>query len=450
MDFFESEEDVERQIRAAREQIETMTEEVGRAQALTRLSGASPMHPMLLMRALFLFTGVVLLVAALLAVFFPFIAGMLPPEVPAAVLQIQASMGGTPLPIALGGGAALLLISWFAIDQAAVAMGRSSNLLPEEVRERDRLQSEISRLSRQLEMMRRTDNAPIGSHARSGQGHTTDSSELPSYLQPRPSARSSMPPSRVVAARKGGTPPPAAGRDGYARFRTPASNGREVAPILRNNRITLDAASQRALREHPVETPTDQFPESAFATGNTEFHDQRFLMEDTDDDATRVTEKVSPNHFVVDTGADEASAFDRRYATEVPDFASVEEPWLDDAIDKAAILATSFPIQARLEFNQEQHLPFTLVIERATPAMAVRAMMAYIEFLSTIPLPRRARIELQSVAHLDRTFHRNVRSACSPYFEEGVDISHEPGLVELSFPNPDPRWDRYPMLPVAG
>jgi hypothetical protein len=81
--------------------------------------------------------------------------------------------------------------------------------------------------------------------------------------------------------------------------------------------------------------------------------------------------------------------------------------------------------------------------------MAVRAMMAFVEFLSTVALPRKARIELVSVAHLDRTFHRNVRSACIPYFAGALDISNEPGRIDLTFRNPDARWDRYPVLPVS-
>jgi hypothetical protein len=135
-------------------------------------------------------------------------------------------------------------------------------------------------------------------------------------------------------------------------------------------------------------------------------------------------------------------------STELPAFAEVNEPWLVDAIDKAAVLADSFPIQARLEFNVDEHIPFTLVLERATPAMAVRAMMAFVEFLSTIATPRRARIELSSVAHLDRSFHRNVQAACEPYFADRVAVEHTRGQVDLVFQQPDSRWDRYPLLPT--
>ncbi len=131
-----------------------------------------------------------------------------------------------------------------------------------------------------------------------------------------------------------------------------------------------------------------------------------------------------------------------------PNWGRIDDMWLEEAIQKAEDMAREFPTQARLEFSQEAHLPFTLVISRSTPAMAVRSMVAYVEFLASICTPPRARIELQSVAALDRSFHRNVESALAPYFSGKFTVEAEPGRVEILFKSPDPGWQDYPMLPI--
>jgi hypothetical protein len=106
-------------------------------------------------------------------------------------------------------------------------------------------------------------------------------------------------------------------------------------------------------------------------------------------------------------------------------------------------------MQAYLEFNQEPNLPFTLVIARATPAMAVRAMVNFVEFLAGIATPVRARIELVNVAHLDRSFHKNVEAALEPYFGGNVEIEPNPGRVDIRFTDPDPQWGAWPQLPIV-
>ena len=131
-----------------------------------------------------------------------------------------------------------------------------------------------------------------------------------------------------------------------------------------------------------------------------------------------------------------------------PQWGRIDDMWLEEALQKAEDMAREFPTQARLEFSQEAHLPFTLIISRSTPAMAVRSMVAYVEFLASICTPPRARIELQSVAALDRSFHRNVESALAPYFSGKFTVEAEPGRVEILFKSPDPGWQDYPMLPI--
>ena len=132
----------------------------------------------------------------------------------------------------------------------------------------------------------------------------------------------------------------------------------------------------------------------------------------------------------------------------LPTWGRIDDPWLREALAKAEELVASYPVQAYLEFSQEPHLPFTLVIARATPAMAVRAMVNFVEFLASIYTPPRARIELVNVAHLDRSFDKNVQAALEPYFGNNVEVEPEPGRVDILFTDPDPGWGAYPRLPM--
>jgi hypothetical protein len=151
---------------------------------------------------------------------------------------------------------------------------------------------------------------------------------------------------------------------------------------------------------------------------------------------------------IVDTAPAYSGAASHSNRDQLPSWGVIDDPWLEEAIQRAEDMARNFPTQARLEFSQEAHLPFTLVISRSTPAMAVRSMVAYVEFLASISTPPRARIELQNVAALDRSFHRNVESALEPYFGGKFAVEAEPGRVEIQFKSPDPAWQSYPMLPI--
>lgn len=144
------------------------------------------------------------------------------------------------------------------------------------------------------------------------------------------------------------------------------------------------------------------------------------------------------------------AGFEQRYTTHFPRWGAVDEPWLEEVLQKSEQLATTFPVQAHLLFSAEEHLPFTLVLEKATPAMAVRAMVSYVEFLANIPTPPRGRIILRSVPHLERSFHRNVEAALEPYFHDKVTVDRVGERIELGFGESDGNWDAVPYLPIAG
>ncbi|MEN0061532.1 MAG: hypothetical protein AAGA48_05240 [Myxococcota bacterium] len=127
---------------------------------------------------------------------------------------------------------------------------------------------------------------------------------------------------------------------------------------------------------------------------------------------------------------------------------TAEDRWIGEIVRRADALARHLPAQAQLAYSQEPHLPFTLVIARATPTVAVRAMMSFVEFIVSIPTPPRARIQLVQVSHLERSFHRNVQAALEPHFDRNVVVEPQAGRVEIQFTDPDPRWGRHPRLPA--
>jgi len=130
----------------------------------------------------------------------------------------------------------------------------------------------------------------------------------------------------------------------------------------------------------------------------------------------------------------------------LPKWGKIDDRWLEDAVEKVEQLAKTLPIQAHLEFSVETHLPFTLLIARATPSIAMRSMVSFVEYLAGIPTPPRARIEVTS--NLDRSFHRNVEAALEPFFGEHFKVELEPGRVEIVFTEPDVSWQDYPVLPT--
>jgi hypothetical protein len=132
-----------------------------------------------------------------------------------------------------------------------------------------------------------------------------------------------------------------------------------------------------------------------------------------------------------------------------PNFAPISEGWLRDALALAGQLGRGFPPQIRLEYSQEDGVPFTVVASRATQAMTVRAMLQFVEFLSAIPTPAQARIEIINVPSLDRSFHSNVEAALEPHFGDKFMIESHPGRVDIFFNEPDPCWEPWQRLPLA-
>lgn len=124
----------------------------------------------------------------------------------------------------------------------------------------------------------------------------------------------------------------------------------------------------------------------------------------------------------------------------------VEEPWLEEALEKAEALAAGIPVQAELLYSQEDYLPFTLVLKRVTPAVAVRILSQYVEFLAGISTPPRARVLMRS-GGLDPAFHRSVKAALEPYFSGSFEVRTAGDAVDVVFHDPDEGWREHRRLP---
>jgi len=145
------------------------------------------------------------------------------------------------------------------------------------------------------------------------------------------------------------------------------------------------------------------------------------------------------------THDDERSINTRARAKPAP---IANDGWLREVVERSRAFASLLPPQIRLEYNQEEGVPFTLVMSRATPAMAIRAMMQFADFLSGIPTPAATRIELSSVGNLDRTFSANVSTALDRHFPESYLLESEPGRINILFNEPNPAWEGVAEVPV--
>ena len=267
-----------------------------------------------------------------------------------------------------------------------------------------------------------------GASSRSAGPDSGDS--LPSYAAPSAlsSGRSTRGGTPLGAAPRMGTPVGAALRG------TPSTS----TPAPARNTSGLSSLPPQGDVPQPliedvvgVEEDTDQFHDNPYSDAE----EHRAVLEDTEHGG------ASQGFVLGDDGAPTD-------AGDLEGWDGIREEWLIDALEKAEILAESFPVQARLELNQAAGLPFTLILERATPAMAVRAMMAYVEFLASIAVPPKARVELVSIPHLDRSFHRNIKAALEPYFPGTAEVQKKNDYVDIVFREPDLRWAKYPFIPI--
>ena len=600
--------DVEKQLSGARAKLQAFEDGVDRGRLLRRLKLASPAHPVLIFRALFLFSSIVMIGAALAVLVVPFFNSDLARTIARfdAVVPVPAGVPG--LPALLGVLAACMGVGWLMTTLAALAMGRDAQMLPWEQKQHQKLVNEVTRLTTQKAVMERMRSTPAGARPRietpvpvslrdrqgmatpSALGRLGDSGSQPPALgrmkpgrfgggsegggnNPFGRAPSSAAPSAeggggsglfgrapaptpagvaptsgpgggafsggggggvLARARSGalkttpagaagrltptfnrsdssGTPADKEGSDDAGPFagsgaapsvaappsnnpfsqRKPAApagggafgssgsgsnpfgaapgnpfGGPSANPFGASPGQSAQAVEQPPMSEDDVELPIQQ-PESvppvavAAVTGSSASsgifgtpppHNGRG-DDDAMPDIIESNTGYSASHLVSeiesgDENEDAPTVIGTKHKGALPKWGAISDPWLEEAIERVEELSALLPLQAHMRFSEETHLPFTLVIARATPAVAVKALVSFVDFLGAVPTPPRARIELNASPGLDRSFHRNVEAALQPIYGDDFEVDLEPGRVEVVFTQPDVGWQDYPVLPM--
>lgn len=479
MEFFETPEEMATQLEKARERLKEFEERGDFDTLMARLRAVHPFHPALLARVFFVVMSVLGLGAAVFVAALTLVLD--PKQIPSALERLDQSVG-LPLPVVLGIFSMCLGVAYIGATQAALQIARDCALLPNEQRDHERLLNEVKRLSSQKAIMDRVRGTPMGARPRSAtpggsvsRGFTPtpaptragSMNSMPSYVAPtragsansmpsyiaqptRPGSLNSQaggPPSRAGALNSAGEAPPPIAMP-TSTFKPERAHGTPLGAVPRAGTPVGKLKQDRVQTLPPdrIKTLSDEDNVQAPAEEASVF-DIPEMEEDDGFGAAPLKAVPSALQRPAETPFSGGQGFEQRYATNFPQWGAVDDPWLEDAIQKVEMLASGFPVQARIWFSPEESLPFALILERATPAMAVRAMVSYVEFLASISTPPKARIILRSVPHLDRSFHRNVEAALEPYFADNVVVTRTPQHIDIVFNAPDPAWNDYPWLP---
>ncbi len=404
MSFIESADDVERQLREATDKLAMFEEDISNEQAWERLQTHSPGHPVVLMRLGFVLMGMassaVGIALLVLPLAYPSLDRATQRQIPIESIRAIEAAVGFPLPAVFLVIGVLLLFGFWMLGLAAVSIGRDSPMLDWEAKQHAEIAEEVKRLTQQKNAMARHAATPAAPRGR--------------MTTPSPSAA-------MTGRSTGG------GSGALVDFDSPTAGGGATGSGLASFGGVTGGGGDDALVSFDSSPsvpsrPPEEMPTAPHRPMNTQPPATGGLV------------------------ATQGSNFETPRSTVIPTWGPCD-PWLQDTLRRAEALSNTFPIQARLEFSPEADLPFLLALERATPAMAVRAMMAYVEFLANIPTPRKARVDLGGQV-VDRSFYRNVMSAVEPYFPDTCELVKGEHDVELNFVQSDPRWGQYPYLPI--
>ncbi|MCO4744181.1 MAG: hypothetical protein KC912_05295 [Proteobacteria bacterium] len=436
MDLFDSPEELERQLGLSRDALDTLDASGDNSVVLERLKTTKPNHPLLWAKTLFAlgFFGGLIGGGLLIAV------PLVQPDLAKDFQVMQASLGLAPSAIAFA-AAGISMVMWIVIAQLTLIVARSEEPLEWEAKERQRLTSDMARIKAAIQLH---EQAPAGT---------------PLGALPRGGTPMGAPPMGMLGS---ATPPPLPGM----RMATPAP-----APTASGPGNLLQSLGTKTRGGTPLgAAPRGGTPIGgagrAIGSGspNMSYSGPSEGFADFDDDgdfpnfdALAPSPSVGQPSYVAAESESvrpemiggRPSGFSKPMATVFPPWAPVEEPWLLDAIEKCYALAQELPLQAAITFDQDTNLPFTLALERASPAIAMRATMAYADYLAKIVTPVRARVDLSAVPHLSGSFTRNVMSALEPHFGDGFVAEKKGDLIEIRFGSPNSGWNRYPVLPTA-
>ncbi|MBT3221720.1 MAG: hypothetical protein HN348_21795 [Proteobacteria bacterium] len=459
MEFGERPENIEQQLAEVREQLHSL-QDASVARLLLRLERQAPGHPLLLLNQLTRIGSFILIGLSVTSLLLPL---FLPRNLAIHMSNINIATemvvpGGIPVLLFLLG--ACTTVGWWMSRQAAASLGREAPLLAEEQRAHQRLMSKVARLDSQKGVMDRIRGTPVPHQMRTPMPQPARNTPHYSILEnPEPASQKQNSgydyplglssysddepheetPDLLGSTTRGGTPLGAKPRSGHTISSPSQASDDVVTPVT----VKPSAASSfgqifgtpvPGARELSYGSPSKA--EEYGELDRIDLNQSSFGTDYDDEPDNRVT---SGN---VGYGIQPQSG-------RLPRWGPIPHTWLAQAIEGAEALSQALPMQAHLEFSTEDDLPFTLVIKRANPALAVRTMMSFVEFLANIPTPPRARIRAMSASSMDRTFHHNVISALEPYFPDSAEIDYDSDQVDIIFLEPHRSWGEYPRLPIV-
>ncbi len=96
---------------------------------------------------------------------------------------------------------------------------------------------------------------------------------------------------------------------------------------------------------------------------------------------------------------------------------------------------------AKLRVDAQEGVPFTLVLDRATPEQARRALETFAGFLASVPRPPRARVQLKDCEPGGVPWNRQVQGALKPFFPLGsYRVVSQISWVDVVFDHPNEAW----------
>ena len=423
---------------------------------IQRLRSSSPWHFTLVMGAMFRLLTLVAVLAAIAVGGLPFINK----KSVYWLVAMQTTLG-MPMPVVFLILGICLFIAALMARQAAVTYGRAAPLTIEERSEHQTLVREVNHLQQAVAAQLAKDVGRQGvprNERPSWMADTVDPMGLPPR-QATPAEATSAPASVVRPDSESGLPALEA-PTGQRRTRAGIPLG---AMPQSGQALALNNAS---LRRNGPGTPAPANRTSVpRAASLGDFPSPLVTLTESPSPISSATPVSDPrsgsagmppsmtttggDEYVIGIDAAPPTNFDG-HDREIPEFGPIEEDWMRDVLEQSVALAHAFPIQAKLRYSEAAGLPFTLTLERATPAMAIRAMVSFVEFLARVPTPPRARIDLSRIPYIDRGFHRNVQMALQPYFADDFSITQENGVIDVRFSVPERRWMNHPYLPIEG
>ncbi|MFT5682071.1 MAG: hypothetical protein ACI8RZ_002989 [Myxococcota bacterium] len=128
-----------------------------------------------------------------------------------------------------------------------------------------------------------------------------------------------------------------------------------------------------------------------------------------------------------------------------PTISPTAKDWVSDVIGRAQALTLEDGASIKLDVGSD--IPFTLHLERVTPAGERRSLDAFSTFLSTIPTPKRAKVLFIGSNATGVPRQHAVRGSLRRVFHAtAFQVVAQQSEVDVLFFTPDPCWADRPFL----